>query len=320
MARPVGIAHLSRKGFPVLTQYTMIQEMKERTKGRKGRKTITPSTLNITCNLAAFFDSVFPTHEAISVLRVEPMFDPSTMTAAISKGSQPLRQMVSVNAMEALDDWINAVRIIPIDKKSIIDNKPWFPRSEIKYIRSGCLWRSGTTSFRNWRARSRIEKPIAVSAQCLYFPFFIKRKGIARAIKGRQIRNRLYSNPRMVTIQIVTELPTLDPMMIPAAAVRLMIPALTKLMVITVITELDCRAAVVKKPVRKEETLFCVTFCKESLNWMLAIRCTPSLMTFMPKIKSARAPKIWSMPYQPISTIYLITKKENNRAGASFTV
>ena len=162
MARPVGIAHLSRKGFPVLTQYTMIQDIKERTKGRKGRKTITPRTLKTTCNLAAIFDSVIPTHEAISVLNVEPMFDPSTMTAAISKGSQPLRKMVSVNAMEALGDWMSAVRIIPIDKKRIIDNKPWLPRSEIKYIRSGCFCRSGTTSFRNWRASNRIEKPIAV--------------------------------------------------------------------------------------------------------------------------------------------------------------
>jgi hypothetical protein len=123
--------------------------MKARIKGRKGRKNITPRTLKTTCNLAAFLDSVFPTHEAISVLIVEPMFVPSTITAAIPNGSQPLRQIVIVKAMAALDDWINAVRIIPIDRKRIIDRKPWFPRSEIKYMRSGCFCRSGTTSFRN---------------------------------------------------------------------------------------------------------------------------------------------------------------------------
>src|SRR5689334_11605887 len=107
---------------------------------------------------------------------------------------------------------------------------------------------------------------MAVSAQCRYFPFFIKRKGIANAIKGRHILNKLYSNPRIVTTQIVTVLPAFEPMIIPAAAVRVIMPALTKLIVITVMAELDWRTEVIKNPVRKEEILFCVTFWSESLN------------------------------------------------------
>ena len=43
----------------------------------------------------------------------------------------------------------------------------------------------------------------------------------------------------MVTIQIVTDVPTLAPMIIPAAAINEIMPALTKLIVMTVVAELD---------------------------------------------------------------------------------
>src|SRR5688572_2730600 len=109
----MGIAVGTVKGFPSPSHDCIIQDIKGSINGSTGSIQTTPMILNNTCTRAAFLDSELPTHEAISVVMVVPMFSPRTMAAAISNGSKPFRHIVNVSAIAALDDCINAVNTIP---------------------------------------------------------------------------------------------------------------------------------------------------------------------------------------------------------------
>ena len=58
-----------------------------------------------------------PERAARLAVMVVPMFSPSTIAAAISKGIQPWVHMMRVMATVALDDCTMMVRIVPMARK-----------------------------------------------------------------------------------------------------------------------------------------------------------------------------------------------------------
>ena len=99
----------------------------------------------------------------------------------------------------------------------------------------------------------------------------------------------------MATTHAVIVVPTLAPIIIPTDSFKVINPALTKLMVMTVVADDDCIRAVEMKPVKKPINRFLATFLKVDLSCCPAALCTPSLMTFMPYMKRASDPKIWTI-------------------------
>ena len=96
----------------------------------------------------------------------------------------------------------------------------------------------------------RIPKPIMASARFLSFsrPKNIKGKKIPISIMAIGVICIL--KPKMETIQAVTVVPILAPMITPVDSMNVMSPAFTKLTTITVVVEEDCVIVVVVNPVR----------------------------------------------------------------------
>ena len=80
------------------------------------------------------------------------------------------------------------------------------------------------------------------------------------------------------------------PIITPADCLRFNKPAFTRLTVITVVTEEDCTIAVELKPVITPLNLFEVIDPNILRRRSPAVRCIPSLITFIPKINSPRDP------------------------------
>ena len=82
--------------------------------------------------------------------------------------------------------------------------------------------------------------------------------------------------------QAVIVVPTLDPMIRKAASLNASIPAFTKLTTITVTADDDWISEVAKKPVVQAPNRLEATARSAFLKPLPAIRCTASLMTFIP--------------------------------------
>ena len=89
-------------------------------------------------------------------------------------------------------------------------------------------------------------------------------------------------NPNHDTIQAVTVVPMLAPIMTPIACVRVRSPALTKLTTITVVAEDDWIIDVIPKPVITPLKGFDVMADKNPLNLSPAAFCSPELIRFIP--------------------------------------
>ena len=112
-------------------------------------------------------------------------------------------------------------------------------------------------------------------------------------------------NPNNKTNHAVIVVPILAPIITPADCLRFNRPAFTRLTVITVVTEDDCTIAVELKPVITPLNLFEVIDPNILRSRSPAVRCIPSLIIFIPKMKSPREPiriKNFITP-QPLSVL-----------------
>ena len=100
---------------------------------------------------------------------------------------------------------------------------------------------------------NRSAKPMRISPASFFLWFFIKSTMTAPMPKRRGAKNSGFSaspHSLMDTIQLVTVVPILAPMMMPTAWVRLMMPALTKPTTMTVVAEELWIMAVTAAPTR----------------------------------------------------------------------
>ena len=74
--------------------------------------------------MAARFACVFPKDAAMLAVIVVPIFSPSTIAQAISKGIHPMLSMMRVIAIVADDDCSTSVSTVPKARNSSTEPKP----------------------------------------------------------------------------------------------------------------------------------------------------------------------------------------------------
>ena len=96
----------------------------------------------------------------------------------------------------------------------------------------------------------------------------------------------------MDMIQAVAVVPMFAPIITGMACLRVSRPALTKLTVMTVVAVEDCTAAVIKVPVSNPPARCLVIVPRNARRCPPVSFWRPSLMVFMPNMRSARHPSI----------------------------
>ena len=213
------------------------------------RSQMTPVTLNTVWAIAALLADTFPTAAAMFAVIVVPIFSPSTIAAAISKGIHPKLTITRVRAMVALDDCRTIVRAVPIRTKMSTEPKPKSVHFWMNASASGWLPRSGTESFRAARPINSRAKPIMNSPMLLRLLFLDMKKTKPTAMRGIARIEMSAENPSRDISQAVTVVPILAPIITPIAFVSDRSPAFTKLTTITVVALDDWIMAVISKPV-----------------------------------------------------------------------
>ena len=104
---------------------------------------------------------------------------------------------------------------------------------------SGLALKSGALFFRLASPMNRKEKPKINSPTDLRELLPEKKRGMAKARRGKAKADISTLNPRAEIIQAVTVVPMLAPIMTPIDCVRVRSPALTKLTTITVVADED---------------------------------------------------------------------------------
>ena len=113
--------------------------------------------------------------------------------------------------------------------------------------------------------------------------FFLElEKRNPKIIKGIARIEMSALKPSHATIQAVTVVPILAPIMTPIACVSVRSPALTKLTTITVVADDDCMIEVIPTPVMTPLNGFDVMAVRKPLNFSPAAFCKPELIMFMP--------------------------------------
>lgn len=123
----------------------------------------------------------------------------------------------------------------------------------------------------------------------------IRKKGRDRPMMGKA-RSPSESPPReSTTSHAVMVVPTFVPNKTPTLSRTVIIPALTKLINVTVTAELDCKIIVIKLPVSAPMPVLSVNLPKNLRKGLPETLRIASLMTRMPKRKMPRPPKIFRM-------------------------
>jgi len=167
-----------------------------------------------------------------------------------------MKAIVTVMAMAALEDWTITVRTVPTATKMRNDKNPLSVKFCKKDKISGLALMSGTESFKNINPRKSNPKPTSISPKSLRFFIFDKIKGRPTPTMGRAMAVILNLKPITETIQVVTVVPILAPIITPIACTSESKEALTKLTTMTVVAEDDCIKEVVKNPVKIATNLF----------------------------------------------------------------
>ena len=137
-----------------------------------------------------------------------------------------------------------------------------------------------------------IPKPIIASARCFSLSRPKKRKGKKIPISATATGVICILKPKMETIHAVTVVPMLAPIITPVDSINVMSPAFTKLTTITVVVVDDWVMVVAPKPVKIPLIRLVVIPFRIARSLLPATFCSPSLNTFIPKIK---------IPNEPIS-------------------
>lgn len=124
--------------------------------------------------------------------------------------------------------------------------------------------------------------PIAVSPQALYFLSDLKNKGTATANMGSVKELSLNKNPPKDTIHAVIVVPILAPIIRPTDCLTEIIPALTRLIIITVEADEDCINEVNNVPKAIPLKLLRVRRLNSERNCPPEALWIPSLSTFIP--------------------------------------
>ena len=243
---------------------------------------ITPNKLNIVCDIAARFACVFPTDAAMFAVIVVPIFSPSTIAHAISKGIHPMLSMISVIAIVADDDCSIRVNTVPKARKRSTEPKPCDAHDVTNSNTSGVWRKSGTESFMKESPRNSKLNPTISSPIFLRLSFFEFENRNPKIIIGTARMEMSALNPNHETIQAVTVVPMLAPIITPMACVNVRSPAFTKLTTMTVVADEDCMIDVIPKPVRTPLKGFEVIADKKPLNLSPAAFCNPELIKFIP--------------------------------------
>lgn len=148
---------------------------------------------------------------------VVPMFSPSTMAHAISKGIHPMLSMMRVMAMVADEDWSTRVSIVPKTRNRSTEPKPWLDQVLTKSSTSGVSLRSGTDSFMKERPRNRRQKPTMSSPMFWRWFFLELEKRKPNIIRGTARMEMSALKPSHDTSHAVTVVPMLAPMITPMA-------------------------------------------------------------------------------------------------------
>ena len=243
---------------------------------------MTPKTLNTVCALAALFADTFATAAAIFAVIVVPIFSPSTIAVAMSKGIHPAFTITSVKAIVALEDCRTIVSSVPISTK--INTEPYPNPAQCcrNESTSGDWFRSGTEFFRKLSPRNSRAKPIMNSPILLFLLFFATKKTKPTAISGIEREAMSTVKPRMEISQAVTVVPMFAPIITPMAFARDSRPAFTKLTTITVVALEDCMTAVIPSPVRTCFRGVDVIEARNDLNLSPAAFWSPSLIRVIP--------------------------------------
>ncbi|MHB9293657.1 hypothetical protein Holit_02784 [Hollandina sp. SP2] len=197
--------------------------------------------------------------------------------------------MVSMIAVEALEEWVITVIIRPRPVPIKVETTPCWETAPINERASGLS--RGIDLVRKSRPRNRIPNPKNTSPSILCFHLHV-RITKPRPTAGRANTEILKVKPTREMIHPVIVVPILAPMMTPIAWVRVSSPALTKETTITVVAEDDWIIAVTIKPVNTAVTLFPVMKPRTCWNRDPAVCWMPSLITFMPYRNSPRLPMI----------------------------
>ncbi len=147
--------------------------------------------------------------------------------------------MTSVIAAAAEEDCVRRVKIVPAKIKIRTEPKPKPVNESRKTNISGLFWMSGTAFFMNSRPIKRIPKPIIASARCLNFSLPKNINGKKIPIMATAMGVICILKPKMETIQAVTVVPILAPMITPVDSINVISPAFTKLTTITVVVVED---------------------------------------------------------------------------------
>ncbi len=123
-------------------------------------------------------------------------------------------------------------------------------------------------------------KPTRISPTCFFFPLPVKR--LKTAPTPTSAGFIISPHSLMDTIQLVTVVPILAPIIIPTACCRLMIPAFTKPTTMTVVAELLWMMAVIPVPKSTPMSRLLVKIPKSCCILCPADFCSPSAIASIP--------------------------------------
>ena len=205
-------------------------------------------------------------------------------------GIHPILNMMSVMAIVADEDCKTRVKIVPNKRNNNTEPNPCDAHVVTNSSTSGVCRRSGTEFFMKERPRNKRQKPTISSPIFLRLSFLEFEKRKPKSINGIARIEMSALKPNQDTIQAVTVVPMLAPMITPIACVNVRRPALTKLTTITVVADEDWIMVVIPKPVKTPLRGLDVIADKKPLSLSPAAFCKPELIRFIPYRNIPNAP------------------------------